>query len=64
MKRKESISIAVDEGNSAYKRGVIAGRKEVVNWITANGGSLDGHYKQWHNQLEQWGVFKGVDYGL
>jgi hypothetical protein len=33
MKRKEAIGMAVDAGNDAYKRGVIAGRKEVCDWI-------------------------------
>jgi hypothetical protein len=36
MKRKESISIAVDEGNKAYQRGVIAGRKEVYDYFVSH----------------------------
>lgn len=33
MKHKEAISIAVDEGNDAYKRGILAGRKEVYDYF-------------------------------
>ena len=31
--RKEAISMAIDEGNTAFKRGVISGRKDVYNYL-------------------------------
>lgn len=61
MKHEEAISIVVDEGNDAYKRGVIAGRKEVCDWINAHsvGITSDNHLGDnecWKNQLKKWGT--------
>ena len=63
MKRKEAISLAVDEGNDAYKRGVIAGRKEVCDWIKTNrvffqgddmADSFEVDSKEWVTKLNKW----------
>lgn len=37
-----------------------AGAKEVAKWIAKNGNNLNGKYKEWYRQLEQWGVFDGT----
>jgi hypothetical protein len=44
------------EVQQVLNNGVQLGRQEVVNWIRYHGGSLDGHYKEWHEQLKEWGI--------
>jgi hypothetical protein len=60
MKRKEAISMATDEGNSAYKHGVLAGRKDVIDWINdalIRCGNDKGLFKaEWQKQLKEWGL--------
>jgi len=60
--RKEAISLAVDEGNDAYKRGVIAGRKEVCDWIKGENkfsrqiGYYAITYSELQDKFKEWGI--------
>jgi hypothetical protein len=47
-------AVAEEQAEKSFK----AGAKEVAKWVYEQGGSLDGHYKEWHKQLLKWGVFK------
>jgi hypothetical protein len=49
-------TIRLEQAEISFK----AGAKEVAKWIHEQGGRLDGHYKEWHKQLEQWGMFNGL----
>jgi hypothetical protein len=58
MNRKKAISMVVDEGNVAFKCGVLSGRKEVIEWVNdalIHCGNDKGLFKAgWQLKINEW----------